>query len=567
MTLTRPQNLFMFFALIVSILCAVQPTLNAEARLAGSKQTALKIALKEQRKTLTRMFGQDMHAQLKTLYSHVKYQPLWQDSLFKNPTKKALILIHNATEDGLNPTDYHPSTLQNISEQAKKHNTNNTRAIKDVMFTAALLRYIQDVNYGRINPTHYKHKTFRINKKERNERVLTLFLKGLSSYNLAKTIRTEKLEAPAYIALKEAYQKYTQITEDGGWTKIPTTRQKIKVGQTHTKIMPLLIKRLETEGYLSGTLPSTVYTPEIESAVKQFQTQNRLKSDGIIGAATIRTLNISASERTNQLLLSLERWRWLPDNLGDKHVRVNIPSFELTAYEGKNVALTMPVVVGKKKYQTPLMDTIATDITFNPYWYIPESITRSKVIPALHKNPNLFYRRNYEASYGSYNAAAVTDIHKILATEASSEGYLRIRQRPGRGNALGRARVGIKNNDAIYLHDTPYKGVFKRQYRALSHGCIRLERPAELVSYLLDKHPTWQKNQSEKLFSLKNPLKPTYVNLAKNVPVYLVYHTAWAAPDGTVHFANDVYNLDKTLISALNQPQHKRQAILQLAAR
>lgn len=558
---------YAFFVALSLLFCAATLPVQAKAHLASSKQTAVKLALKEQRATLIRLFGHDLNTQLNTLYSHVSHQPLWQDSLFKNPTKQALKLIDNAGQDGLNPDDYHPETLNNLTNVAKKNNTNTTRASKDIMFSAAMLRYIQDLNYGRIEPTHYKFKTFRVNKKERNERVLTLFLKGLSSYNLAKTIRTNKLEQPGYIALKEAYQKYTNISNNGGWPMLPSTRHKLKVGATHTKIIPLLIKRLEAEGFLSGTLPTTVYTPEIETAVKEFQTQNSLKPDGIIGGDTIRTLNITAEQRRQKLFLSLERWRWLPDNLGEKHIRVNVPSFELTAYEGKDVALTMPVIVGKKKFQTPLMDTVATDVTFNPYWYIPESITRRKVIPALHENPSLFYRRNYEASYGSYTAAAVTDVYKVLATEATSQDYLRLRQRPGRGNALGRARVGIKNNDAIYLHDTPQKSLFKRQYRALSNGCIRLAEPEKLVSYLLDEHSAWEENQSQELFNLKNPIKPTYVSLEKNVPVYLVYHTAWPAPNGNIHFAKDIYDLDKTLITALNQPHHKRQAILQLAQR
>jgi len=242
---------------------------------------------------------------------------------------------------------------------------------------------------------------------------------------------------------------------------------------------------------------------------------------------------VSAEQRVRQIELNLERWRWLPEELGDPRVEVNVPTFELAAIEHGAPAVAMRVVAGKTDTPTPIFAATMQTLVFSPYWNVPESILKKEIIPELRKDPEYLARKNMEV----VRKGQPVDVDAIDPDDPS----LRVRQRPGADNALGHVKFLFPNEYDVYLHDTPTR-LFARNARNFSHGCVRIEKPYDLALWALRDNPEWT---PEKIQAAMNAADEKHVALQRKVPVYILYETVWVDADGTVRFAKDLYGHDE----------------------
>lgn len=318
-----------------------------------------------------------------------------------------------------------------------------------------------------------------------------------------------------YGNLKDKLAGYLAIVRQGGWAPIPSAGN-LKKGESHSSV-PLLKKRLQLTGELPGSDSSQLFTDSLETAVKKFQLTHGYKQTGIVTAPLLKDLNVPALQRLKQILLNMDRMRWLPQKPSGNLIIVNLPEFMLHVYDGDSLLFDMVVVIGKVGNNTMLFNGDLSQIYFSPYWNVPQSIIKNEILPALARNPGYLERKNMERVGNG------------------------IRQRPGPGNALGKVKFIFPNSFNMYFHDTPSKSLFGEDKRAFSHGCIRLSEPQKMAEWLLRDQPEWTR---EKIVSAMNQTSEKGVKLKKSVPVFILYNTAWVDHDGELHFREDVYNHD-----------------------
>ena len=327
-----------------------------------------------------------------------------------------------------------------------------------------------------------------------------------------------------YKLLKQQLGNYYAIAQKGGWPQITTTKKSFKKGVTDPAIA-VIKRRLQITGDMPGSDTTQIFTDTLEMGVKNFQVRMGYKPDGVISAGLIKDMNVSATERVEQILMNLGRMRWFQTEPSGQLVVVNIPEFVLHMYEGKKKAFVMNVVVGKEGHNTMMFNGDLNQVVFSPYWNVPPSIVRNEILPSMAKNPNYLSAQNME--------------------QTGSEGGLPvIRQKPGPKNSLGRVKFLFPNSFNIYFHDTPAKSLFEKDKRAYSHGCIRLAEPEKMATYLLRNDPSWT---PEKIEAAMNSGKEQFVRLKQPIPVIITYYTAWVDESGRLNFRDDVYDHDKKL--------------------
>lgn len=255
----------------------------------------------------------------------------------------------------------------------------------------------------------------------------------------------------------------------------------------------------------------------------------------------------AGDDRATQLALNMERWRWLPDDLGDPHILVNVPAFQMAVREGGRPVVEMKVVVGTPDHATPIFSDRMKTIVFSPYWNVPESIAEGETAPAVARDPQYLSRNNIEILRRGSKGDSVVDPGSVDWDDPAAIKTLAFRQKPGPGNALGHVKFLFPNPYDVYLHDTPADGLFARQGRALSHGCVRLERPEALAEYLLRDEPKWD---ADRIRAAMHKGEEEHVAMKQHVPVHIVYFTAWPDAGGGVHTFADVYGLDAKQLRA-----------------
>jgi len=328
-----------------------------------------------------------------------------------------------------------------------------------------------------------------------------------------------------YAGLKKNLQLYLDITKAGGWPVIPITKT-MKKGETQASV-PSIKKRLQLSQDMPGNDSSAVFTDTLELAVKTFQKRHGYKQDGVITASLIKEMNVSASERLKQILLNMDRMRWLPQKPVGNLIIVNLPEFMLHVYDGTKPVFDMVVVVGKVGNNTMMFNGDLNQIYFSPYWNVPQSIIKNEILPAIARNPNYLTNKNMEKIGNN------------------------IRQKPGPGNALGKVKFIFPNSFNMYFHDTPSKSLFGQDKRAFSHGCIRLSEPQKMAEWLLRNDPDWN---TEKIVSAMNQTTEKGVKLKDPVPVFIIYYTAWVDYDGQLNFRDDIYQHDSELEKKMFTP-------------
>ncbi|MGK2860504.1 MAG: L,D-transpeptidase family protein [Chitinophagaceae bacterium] len=333
---------------------------------------------------------------------------------------------------------------------------------------------------------------------------------------------------PSYGALKKNLALYHDIHTKGGWPLIPNDKKVLKKGMTSPEII-LIKKRLQLTADMDATDTSMVFTDTLETGVKKFQRRHGLKADGLVNKTTLTEMNVPVSHRIQQLLINMDRMRWLPVQPQGDLLLVNIPAFILHAIENNKKVFDMEVVVGKEGHDTRVFTGNLNQVVFSPYWNVPVSIVKNEILPAIEKDPGYLESHNMEQT-------------------GENNGVPEIRQRPGGDNALGKVKFLFPNSFNIYFHDTPSKSLFASNKRAFSHGCIRLSDPERMANYLLRNNTEWN---ASKINTAMNRGEEKFVPLKKPVPVLITYYTAWADEEGELNFREDIYGHDRQLMKKM----------------
>ncbi|HZC01403.1 MAG TPA: L,D-transpeptidase family protein, partial [Gammaproteobacteria bacterium] len=276
-----------------------------------------------------------------------------------------------------------------------------------------------------------------------------------------------------------------------------------------------------------------------------------LAADGVVGASTLAALNVPVGARIRQIELNMERWRWLPQDLGERYILVNIANFALDVVENGQSVLTMRVVAGKPTRRTPFFSAQMTYVVLSPHWYVPPTIAIQDKLPLIRRDPKYMARQNLKIFSDGPGGATRVDPRAIDWSSVSARNFpYRLRQDPGPRNALGRVKFMFPNSYHVYLHDTPSRELFARAERAFSSGCIRLEKPIELAEYLLRDDPRWSR---QSILSSIDRGREQVVHLPAPIPVHLFYWTTWMSDEGVVHFRKDIYERDHVLDGALQK--------------
>lgn len=464
---------------------------------------------------------------LRDFYRGRAHQPAW--------TETGAVLVAGmqalAPAEGLSPSAYGMTEAGSGLEY-------------DLRISARLLRFGRDLAIGAVMPERAYGGFGRDTRAEFDG---LRFLRALADGRpLAEQVAATAPRLIGYARLKEALERSRTLAADGGWPTLPDG-PKLVPGQTDDRI-PVLRRRLIASGDLAADLAEgREFDGPLVEAVKRFQRRHGLEADGAVGARTTANLNITAEARARQIAVNLERWRWMPRNPGDPHIAVNIPATSLDVVENGAVALSMRVVVGDVKHPTPSMNTSMGSVVLNPPWRVPASIANKEILPKLRKDPNYLTNSNLKiVDYPEDSPEAAGD--GIDWNAIGKKFPYRLRQPPGPDNALGQLKFNLKDSDDIYMHDTNNRKVFARNYRALSHGCVRLEKPLELGELMLGSQWAGRLQGDIAANSSTRTLK-----LARTVPVYLMYFTVWSDEDGVIHFRDDLYGHDRRLAPVLDR--------------
>lgn len=485
------------------------------------------------------VFEVDM-ATLSAFYAKRRDQPLWLDD-GPADARTLIDILNEADREGLQPEDYRPDHLSHRLTVAE---TPHERAKLELLLSGMLLRYSTDLRRGRLSPQQI-NPTFPA--KAPGPTPLAYLEGAAEARDLATYFDQLAPATPIYRQLRRALHSYREIAANGGWPELPADR--LDVGMEDPQVAALR-QRLKAEGDISiDSTPSNVFDAGLEQAVKRFQQRHGLEPDGIVGPKTYNALNVRVETRIQQILVNMERWRWMPDDLGERYLLVNLAGFEVELVAHGTTQLRMRAVVGKPYRKTPVFSDKVTYLDFNPTWTIPPTILKEDILPKLRQNPDYLAQENMTLYAGWSADAPALDPHTIDWASADPEHLpYRIVQEPGPKNPLGRVKFMFPNRYHVYLHDSPAQGLFDKAVRTLSSGCIRVEKPVELAAALLNNKPSWDRAKVEEVMQSSARER---VLLDDPVPVHLTYSTVWIGEGGTVQFRDDVYGRDLLLAQSL----------------
>ena len=508
--------------------------------------------------------GNPIHSpkMLRRFYKTGDFRNAW--SANAKSFKQAQILL-NIIEDvdshGLIPEFYHIDKIKSLMKYPKC--TLNTAGLKprdlaelDILLTDAFLSLVCHFSGGCVAPL-IADTEWHTNQNDINiDKILEA---ALSENHIQKSLNQLLPSQEGYARLRRSLQLYRKIETDGGWPKVRSSKIFRKGDRT------VQINNLRDRLIVSGDLEednkedSAVFDQALEHAVISFQERHGLNNDGIAGPVTVEALNVPAETRVRQIELNLERMRWTSRNLGHRYIIVNIAGFKLDVIENDATIMSMDVIVGKPYWHTPVLSETMNYIVINPSWNIPDSIAVEEVLPGIQEDPDYLNKRNIKIMSSWSDDATEINSKTVKWFEITEDDFhYKLIQKPGPSNPLGNIKFMFPNKYNVYLHDTSGKGLFSRNVRSFSHGCIRIERPLDLAEYLLSDNPVWSRKKILKSIKTR---KTQFVSLSKPMRIHLLYLTAWVDEQGILQFRNDIYGRDEQLYMALlKRPARLRNA-------
>ncbi len=502
--------------------------------------------------------------ELERLYAGQKYAPLWLDEAgrLRGSAHDAVAQLADASSHGLDAADYGANDLTSIAHALEKGTSSCSDVVTfDLGLSASLLRFLRHVHRGRVDPSEVG---LQLDLPTEKRDLVQQFRVAIEGRRIAELVAEISPPFAQYEALRRMLARYRSLTAGTNASSLTLSGRTLVPGERDERV-PALRRLLSRLGDLpdaaSRGVPRDVYDGVVVGGVKRFQLRHGLDPDGVIGTQTQAALAVPLERRMQQIELALERMRWLPDLRGQRVLTLNIPMFYLSGWDGNyfdgQPSLGMRAIVGTAEAtQTPVFRKALQAVIFRPYWNIPTSILRAEILPIVERNPGYLSREDMEIVRGAGDDASLVAVTgKSLARLA--QGELRLRQRPGPRNALGLVKFIFPNEANVYLHGTPAQKLFARSRRDFSHGCVRVEAPLQLAEWVLKNEPGWNLEQIEAAAADAEHVSRA-VALTRPIQVLLLYTTASAMSDGTIHFADDIYGHDATLERALAQRRHAR---------
>jgi murein L,D-transpeptidase YcbB/YkuD len=436
--------------------------------------------------------------------------------------------------------------LYNLRVYWQRRRDPETSANLDLLLTDAFLKLSRHLLVGRVQP-EIRRDGWHVSPEsvDRAE-----YLEGTLAgrHDVRERLHALTPTAPEYGKMKYWLEVYRGLAADGGWGTVPDGPA-LGPGSKGSRVAALCA-RLRAGGEWRGSACGEAFTPALGRAVERFQAAHGLDTDGAVGTRTLAALNVSVEDRIRQIELNLDCWRWLPRDLGRRHVRVNIADYRLGAFERDRQAFSMRVVVGRKEDSTPVFSDRIVSVELNPAWNVPPSIAAEEMLPELRKDPRYLADHDMELLTGWSDTARTLRADSIDWEAISQEDFpFMIRQRNGDASALGRLKFVLTNPFNIYLHDTPAKRYFEKDKRALSHGCVRVADPLKLAQWVLGPDTAWtRKRLSEAIGKGDERYLPVP---GKGVPVHLLYWTCFVDKEGGLQFRPDVYHWNGRMKAAM----------------
>ncbi|BCR06265.1 peptidoglycan-binding protein [Desulfuromonas versatilis] len=542
---------FLFFSTTSSILAAgpLEPPLNQAVR------ESLRVRLETSVPTQGLSAAGDSllaTAALPEFYQQRLFHPAWiHDGRPGEAAAEILEAIRQADLEGLVPEHYHLEAIEKLlarisADIAVPLNMSGALADLDLLLTDAFLVLSSHYLNGRINPATVDPEW---HARRNQTDPVPLLQSALETGRIRETLQGLLPGQAEYAGLRQALEHYRKIAAAGGWPRI-AEGVKLQKGDRGPRVAALRERLAITADLDAELVHGDIFDSALNEAVLRFQRRHGLTDDGVVGKGTLAALNLPAEDRVRQIEVNLERWRWLPRDLGERHILVNIADFHLWVREKSDVVLEMRVVVGKPYRRTPVFSGRMTYLVLNPYWQVPHKLAVEDILPMVKKDPNHLEKINMKVFQGWGADAKAIDPATINWRELHRKRFpYRLRQDPGPINALGRIKFMLPNQYDIYLHDTPAKELFRKDTRTFSSGCIRLEKPLELAEYLLrGSRLEGRQAISDALQGAVDRIQP----LPQPIPVHLLYWTSWVEQDGTVQFRQDIYERDQVLDAALS---------------
>jgi L,D-transpeptidase YcbB len=473
----------------------------------------------------------------------------------RRPTPQAMAMIglfQQSERKGLSPEDYDgplwPGRLQRLASA-----TDAELASFDAAVTVSAVRYLRALHVGRVNP-----KALGLKLEVRDvKHELGSFLREriVPSGDVPAVVQSVEPAFPGYLRTLGAMDRYRAMARTDSGRQMTVPAKPVPPGGTYPDLSRMA-ELLRLVGDLPDTAPvdatATVYQGPVVDAVKRFQERHGEIPDGIIKAELVREMNVPMERRVRQMELTLERWRWLERSFPQPPVIVNLPAFKLTAFgDDDRLALRKNVIIGRSYgHKTPVFEKEIKYVVFRPYWEVTPTIQKGEIVPHVEKDRGYLARKGFEVV--TPDGRLVTDgsvSDEVLAQLRS--GKLRVRQKPGPGNSLGLVKLIFPNEDSVYLHGTEAPRLFEREERALSHGCIRVQEPADLAAWALRHNPGWTLERVKA--AMNGTQNNVTVNLARPMPVLIVYGTVSVDEKQDVYFFEDVYGYDKELDAVLRK--------------
>ena len=505
-------------------------------------------------------------ATLRTFYAERRHSPAWSVGGGVSPQADDLLAaLHNAKREGLRPAEYHigpiAAKLRRLRTRTrgsgrsanKGGNPGADAADLDLLLSDAFFLYASHLTAGRVNPQSVEPEW---NVEGRGRNLIFLLNAALEHGHLAETLAGLPPARADYRLLRQALAAQRTIAAAGGWPLVaggPTLRE----GDRNPRVQ-MLRRRLAATGELpaGGDTRGEFFDAAVANALRRFQSRHGLDADAIAGARTLSRLNTPARERVRQIEANLERLRWLPRDLGPRHLLVNIADFRLALTEPDAPPLEMRVIAGRLARRTPFFSGEITSILFNPTWTVPERLAVEDKLPLILDDRDYLVDNGFKVFAHAGATWREIDPAEVDWTRLSKTNFpYRLRQEPGPHNALGQIKFQIPNTHDIYLHDTPSHELFARTERGFSSGCIRVERARELAERLLAADPAWTRARIEETIAAGSTVN---VRLPEPLPVYLLYWTTWVDREGVLQVRDDIYGRDAALLEALALPLKPR---------
>ena len=536
---------FLKWQLVVALVFAGAPTLADEAE----TQEAIRSEIEQLRESGRLSLGDVEIASgelLARVYERRNFEPAWSGLEKMNALAE---LIEATALDGLSPADYHLGEIRRVQSMIANGRVLDAaaRAALDIGLTDSLIRLGYHQRFGKVNP-YDLDPDWNFAREFRNRDPALVIQEAIDADSLAGYVENLFPREGLYRQLQAYLAKYRDLAASGGWPVVPDGPT-LRPGDKDERL-PVLERRLAATGDLApGVLVDTsVYGGALESAVRAFQERHGLDVDGIVGPGTLRAMNVTVEERIEQIRVNLERARWVLDNLGDDFVIVNIAGFRVYLYRDNEEIWSTRAVVGRTYRKTPVFRSTMRYLVFNPDWTVPYSIATKDILPKVQQDPGYLAAGDFIVKDRNGDVVETADID-WSALGGRNFPYTLVQQ-PGTNNALGEVKFMFPNEHAVYLHDTPGKGLFDRAARTFSAGCVRVEHPFRFAELLLEANSM----DAASIEELRQSRQMKSVFLKEPIDVLLLYWTAEVGSDGRIHFYEDVYLRDRAVLEALNSP-------------